>query len=246
MSAGFRELTIRESLRLANIPNELNESATTEMLRAIASPLPGVDLPDPMLWTVQQRMLGVAYYMAHTLDDGPDFAIGDGKYSDFLIEDEHSIVRSIEVGRVAGDTWVCQPLLGVHAEIIEAIDPPENMHGGRIKWLIHAMAAQMHRDGEGAPPDPVSDRFGYAGWLSERAATLADFPEGDFASLVLAFYAGVDAMQHHFAIDLSDAGPVAVRKGGAGMDLPAARFPVHAALTDITKAFCGKPAEPGR
>ncbi len=242
LNADFREISIAQAIRLANIPDSQNESAITELLRMATRPLPGTVLPDPALWSVQERMLGVGYYLAHVAEDGPDFSLGQARYSDYLIPDrDFPDPLFVSLGEVGGDTWSMRPLLGAEAEVIEASG------SGLMHWITGAMAAQMVRDdSESVRPDAFVEPVRYATWLKERMETFQSYPESDFVLLMAQFDAGMTAITHFFDIEFMESGIVAAAKGGDGEVLPSARFPAYACITQISKNIGRKPREPGR
>src|SRR5262245_7316563 len=90
LAVTLREMTIGDTIYLCKLPPDLNEAGTTETLKRIVEPDAqprGGQVTDPLFWTVQERALCIAHYLAHTQEDGnPDFAVGDGKYSDYLLD----------------------------------------------------------------------------------------------------------------------------------------------------------------
>lgn len=239
LNVEFREISIADAVRLANIPDARSEAAITELLRMATRPLPGMTLLDPAQWSVQERMLGVGYYLAHVAEDGPDFSLGNARYSDYLVADSDypSDNESVRLGDVGGDAWHMQPLLGAEAEAIES------MGEGILHWLTGAMAAQMRREGETDRPDAFVAPARYREWLRERMDVIQAYAESEFVLLLAQYESGMHAQAHFFNLEFSDSGPVA--KGGDGSELPAARFPVDACITGISQALGRKAHQSG-
>lgn len=240
LHADFSELSIAQAVRLANIPDTRNEAAMTELLRAATRSAAGATLPDPALWSVEERMLGVGYYLAHVEDDGPDFSVGEGRYSDYLLETDYPVNDAVGLGMAVGDEWTMRPLLGGEAQVIESLSD-----GTRLHWIVGAMAAQMSRVADGDKPDAFAAPVEYGQWLTERMAVFGALPESDFVLLLAKYEVGAASLRHFFTVGFSEAGPVALAKGGAGSSLPAARFPAHACLSETAQHLGGKPADEG-
>ena len=115
ITATLRELSIGESIKIASIPAHLEEATCTAFLRCAIESATGVE--DPANWTVQERIFGIAHYLASSAEDGPDFSLGDGRYSDYLAgaSDIPTAVASVEVGEVGGDVWHIRHLTGAMA-----------------------------------------------------------------------------------------------------------------------------------
>ena len=82
LTVQLRELPIAESIAVASMPPHLYEASCTAFLRGAIETVDGIS--DPAQWTVQERTLAVCHYLACTLEDGPDFAVGNGRFSDYL------------------------------------------------------------------------------------------------------------------------------------------------------------------
>lgn len=234
----LRELTIGESLKLAAMPPDKPEANCTAFLRFAAADTTGV--PDPAQWTVAERLLVVCQYMAATLDDGPDFAVGDAAhYSDYLNGERDIEPDAVLVGEVGGDVWRARHLTGGMAEAIERLDGEQSGVSGRLHWLYGAMAAQLVREGEEAPT-PEDGEGAYDEWLLARMATLLAYPDSDAELLMGLFLTAREQMQHLFQIEFAQDGIVVMPKGGAAT-LPPARFPAHSCLSEFARQMGGKP-----
>ncbi len=234
----LKPLTIGQSLQIAKMPPSMEQAETTAFLRAAIEEGEGVS--DPAKWTVQERLLVLCHYLAATSDEGPNFAVGEGHYTDYLdLSVDHS-PDLIPVGEAAGDKWQIRPLFGAYADSLERIaggvkDSAGNELTGRAHWLIGAMAAMLIREGEESPAlDAVEGAID--DWLTARISVFLNFPEPDFAELIALWARGRAKTAHLFAIEFTDKGIVVMPKEGAE-ELPPARFPVNACLSDFAKAM---------
>jgi hypothetical protein len=237
----LRELSIGDSLALAAMPGHMEEASTTAFLRAaVDASKGGVD--DPARWTVQERILAVCHYLSATTEDGPDFSLGAGRYSDYLQgeADIQTSVQAVEVGEVGGDTWHVRHLTGAMAESIERMAGEIEGLSGRLHWLFGAMAAQLVRTGEEVP-DAAAGEGAFDEFLLSRVMVLKGYPESDFAKLMTLYLEGRDKLHHFFKLEFTEDGIVAMPKGGAAGNLPPARFPVHTCLSRMARELVGKP-----
>jgi hypothetical protein len=246
LSVRMRELSIGDAIALLSIPQQLNEAATTELLRKIvesAEKPTERHVTDPREWTVQERMFAVCHYLASTSEEGPDFQIGSGAhYSDYLDTKQDAPTEPILVGVVGGDEWTMRPLVGAAAECIEQLagDMPKPITG-RFHWILGAMASQMLRKGEQAPQ--YGDLPAYLEWMRGRMKTFAAYPESDFVQLLAGFMAGQERLKHFFGIQFNEDGVIALpaeRKEAGAAELPPTRFPVGSCISDFAKGIAGK------
>jgi len=251
LTVQLRELTIGESIAIAAMPPHLPEAECTAFLKAAVQSTQGIE--DPADWTVQERMLAVCHYLAATAEDGPDFSLGAGRYSDYLdgAADIQTQIPQVEVGELGGDVWHMRHLTGRMAESIERMagevqDAAGNPLAGRLHWLLGGMAAQMVRTSETVPDDTVADGA-FDEWLVARMRVMAAFPESDFFALMGLYFSGRETLHHLFRITFDQDGILALPKGEpeAHTLLPA-RFPVRAALSRLALELVGKPDESGR
>jgi len=232
----LRELTLGEALAIASIPSDQDQAATTAMLRACVQKVePELDPAD---WTVQERMMAVAHYLASTLPSGPDFEVGEnGHFSDYLDASSDHTAAMVSVGELGGDKWSVRQLTGRMAESIERLegetkDGANNPLPPRLHWLVGGLAAQMIRDGE-TVPDVKDGEGAFDDWMMSRMRTFAAYPESAFVEMLMMYRAGCAELAHLFDIDFSHEGVVAMPKEGAAEDLPPARFPARAALSEL-------------
>jgi hypothetical protein len=227
----LKELTIGQSSNLAGMPAHLHEASCTAFLRAATET---ASIPDPVQWTVQDRIFAVAHFLAIVSEDGPDFAIGSGKYTDYLDGTTDTAIEQAEIGEIGGDRWVIRHLRGYAAESIERLVGEVDVKP-RLHWLLGAMSAQLTRQGEAIAE--LTTEGQYDEWLLNRMRVFAAFPESDFEALALAYEQGRKALNHLFAIDFNDTGIVVLPNTGADGGLPPARFRVSACLSPIARAY---------
>ena len=237
LTVQLRELPMAASIAVASMPPHLYEASCTAFLRAAVESASGVS--DPAQWTVQERTMAVCHYLACTLEDGPDFAVGAGRFSDYLDGESDAAAGepTIDLGELAGDHWTLRHLTGAMVESIERLCGEIEGIGNlpRLHWLIGAMACQLVRTDE-IPPEASESAFD--DFLRHRMAVLMAFPESAFAALRWRYLEGRARLSHLMRIDFSADGPVALPKGGAASDLPPARFPVHACLGEMARDLC--------
>lgn len=249
MTVRLRELRIGEALAIAAMPIHLKEASTSVFLRKALedSPAALAPVPDPLLWTVEERMMAVAHYLSATADDGPDFALGEARFSDYLLPDDKPRVAFADAGEVAGDRWRVYPLTGAMAESIERLGESATAFQGDAWWVAGRLACQMCREGEAHPALQPSDSWGDAerdAWLSDRLQVFAAFPESDFMALLLAYQMARQALTHLFVVGSDASGLLALPKqGGAG--IAPARFPVRPCLGYWAQSHAGKPPPVG-
>lgn len=234
ITAKLRELTIGDSIALASMPAHMEEAACTDFLRKIIDTVTGIQ--DPAQWTVQERAFATCHYLASTLPDGPDFSLGQGKYSDYLRgeTDGCAAIELAPVGSLGGDEWNVRQLTGAMAESIERMEGEINGLAGRLHWLMSGMALQMVRPGE-VIQDEVDSDGAMDDYLRNRVAVFAAFPESDFAILMQMYLAGREKLSHLFSMEFSADGMVCIAKGGEDSGLPPARFPVDACLSRMAR-----------
>ncbi|GAB4059194.1 hypothetical protein [Uliginosibacterium sediminicola] len=245
--AQMSEIPMGKGLRVAGIQEGHVEEAETAFLSAVVHVSKGPS--NPLEWTVQERVLAVAHYLAVVSETGADFALGDnGKLSDYLdaTADYPEGSDHVEVGDVGGDRWFLRHLTGAMVEAIERTEGDVLDDGqpvtGRIHWLTGAMAAQLVRDGEETPD--TLNAGAYDKYLTGRIATLLTLPESAFTALLNGYYLAREAQHHLFRYEFAADGGILIlpaEKEGAAENLPPARFPVRACLSEATLRLGGKP-----
>ncbi len=246
MTVQLRELSIKESVEIAAIPSDFDQSSCTTFLRyAVSSTKSNVaelDLSDPAKWTVQERMMAVCHYLAPTTESGPDFAVGNGKYSDYLNIGQNDsaafLSDPVDVGNVGGDLWFIKHLTGEMAQSIERLNGEIQGVSGRLHWILGGMAAQLYRKSDDSATEDQGD---IDQMLLQKMNVFSAFSESDFMELMSLYYAAREKLNHIFVIDFSDDGIVALpREGGDASNLHPARFPSHTCITRFTQNLVGK------
>lgn len=233
----LRELTMGEALSLAARPAHLEQANTTAFLRLVVA---GAADDDPVHWRIGERTLAVAHYIACVLGE-PDYQIGTGRYSDYLVPEDAETPDTADLGEIAEERWRLRHLTGRLAEAIERLEV-DGLRGGGL-WRVGMMAAQMYREGEVAP-EAMSDGQ-LDEWLQGRVTEFIALPESEFEAMMLGFTQGRRALTHLFRIDADDQGLICLgppprNREDAG--LGPARFPVTACLGAWAQAMARKPA----
>lgn len=239
----LQEIAIGDAISLAAIPSSMYESQTTRFLTAVikdADAATPTHVTDPRAMTVQERAFIVAHYMAHVSETAPDFSIGAGKFSDYLVGQQQSVVPTFAAGDVGGDEWSLIPLVGAAAEVIEELNGDLPDISGEYHWMLGCMASQLRKKDDAAP-DPVTDTA-YSDWLRERMLVLSRYPESDFVQMLVIYRQAVRATRHFFNIDIDDDGIILLAevKKEAVATLPPARFPASTCLSDFALRMGGK------
>ena len=235
----LRELSGRDAIALCQMPVESAEQGITELLKRIVVTPSREDLrkgqvTDQRQWSVQERGLVAAHYMAHVI--GGDFQVGDnGRYSDYLMESGLGPPpEAVEISSVAGKTWFMQPLLGWHAEAIERLIFADELQNDRNGWLIGAMAAQIYSADIGpmAGHDETDAMIDKA--LAERANALVDLSESDLMALTMDYFDRLADIDHIFHLHIGMDGFCFLPAKKEAPGLSPARFPFSMALRQDT------------
>jgi len=227
----LKELTIGGAIKLARSPANLQEKNVTEFINQV------VEMTDNAIvnseaWTVQERTLAVAHYLASVLDDAPDFELGDGHYSDFFDGSMDETKEEVELGEFSGDKWKMRHLRGYMSESIERINGEVDGVDGRYHWILGALATQLFKDDDMEIPD-YQDKDAYDKWLIVRMTIFNSYPESDFEKIVLAFYDKKEELNHFFKIDFDETGIVNLPIKEVDSKLLPARFPVNSCLSSF-------------
>lgn len=239
LSVDLQELSIDDAETLCMMPEHLEQASITALLQRAVKPndreMPG-QVGDPRMWTVQERMMVMAHYMAHTTDDGErNFSLGDGRLSDYLLNGT-DYVESISLGVIDGDEILMRPLLGFQAEAIERLVLGGRFRANRLSWWACAMACQMTKAGE--EPKPYQGDAEYLEWVYSMASAIRQLPESDFLQLLYAFLDGTKQLDHFFKLTYTDL-IIATKPTQEDSSLPSARFPLHAAFSTGTLQVLG-------
>lgn len=243
VSVTLSELTLDQGIALCRMPGASHEHVATQFLRYVAA---GADKPrdtyvtDPLLWTVEERLRVVTHYMAHVSDDGPDFSIGDRRFTDYAELTVDEFVDFTPIGEVGGRKMVLRPLLGVHAQLLERVCEDAG------EWLIGAMACCLEDEADlSSPADLASlDEVGGLKWVQKRIEALRARPESETDQLYLAF-ASRPSMRQFFRIDFGDEGIVCMPVEEGEVGAPPARFRAHTCVSQTTRSLFARPAVDG-
>ena len=234
LTAAMRELTIGQSLSLAAMPDHAAEAQTTAFLRfTCGAPSESDILEDPSEWTVEERMAAVANYLAAVADDGPDFALGAGRLSDYLLPETDAPPTDIEAGEVGGDRWRIVSLTGRMAESIERLRGDFADLPGAAYWTLARMAAQLRRAEEMPASDGTEGELD--AWLLDRLRVFAAWPESDLMALLLAYESARPGITHLFRVASDASGLIALPREDTG--LAPARFPVASCLSEWAQSM---------
>lgn len=246
LTVAMNELTIGQAMGIAAMPSGRAEAECTAFLRAAVEESKGI--PDPAQWTVQERAHAVAWYMAATIEDGPDFSLGAGHYSDYLdgATDIKLPVCMVPAGELDGDVWNVRHLTGAMAESIERTEGEIAGLSGRAHWLFGAMAAQLVRDGEEVP-DGAGSEGAFDEFLVGRMRVLNGFPQSDFDTLSEMYFSARNELHHLMRVEIGADGLVVMPKeGGATDDLPPCTFPARSALSKFSRDLVHRPDGSGQ
>jgi hypothetical protein len=227
----LRELTLRQSIELAAVPGHLHERATSALLACVVAKT-GPGTPAQEDWTVQERCMVVAHYLASVADGEANFSVGEGRFLDYLESEVDAAPQECEVGQACDDDWVMTQLTGLQAEAMEGFCRT------RLDWLLADMAARLRIASKEEPPKAAAGVGAYQEWLQERAQVFRDFPESDFEELYAAYVRGLSRLHHLFALDFDDEGHVVLplRKEG-GASLAPARFRAATCIGSLARAL---------
>ncbi len=235
------ELSIGEAIGICKLPGSRHEVTATHLLLAIAKgaekPIAERYVTDPRLWTVEERMLLIATYLAHVTPDGPDFSVGgDGKLSDYVDFNADSKQDFTDLGEVAGKPRVMRSLLGIHAETLEGLCAT------RGDWLMGTMACQLFTKDEATPDYATMSDVAMIEWVQSRMDAVRKLPESEFDEMFRAHAQGSETLRHFFTINYDDYGivcePIAKEEGGG--QLAPARFLAISCIGGLAKALSGR------
>lgn len=232
LSVRLREMSIDQAIGLCGLPAERPELTLTEMLRGVAASeqLSADHIGDPRLWSVEERALLVTKYLAEVCPDGPDFAVGAGRLSDFLLLDQDLQQDHVDLGIVGDKACTMVPLVGAAAQVLEVLCRK------RYDWIVGAMACQMLVGGEEAPDWLTMPDVEGMKWVSARMDRLKALPESTFSEVYRAYWDGAARLTHFFNVDFDDEGIIMqpVEKEGADPMGPV-RFPADACISSLAR-----------
>ncbi len=239
LNVQLRELTIQQAIDLAATPLKKHETATQALLKFVVEESAGA-ASNPLAWTVEERMMAVAHYLSCVSEESADFSVGDARFTDFVLFGRDTAPDAVEAGLACGSDWHMHQVNGAQALAMEAVCT------SRWDWVVADMAVRMRpTDETQPPPDAIEDPEAFGDWLTARMQDVRSLPESDFSELFVLMTMAADKARHLFSIDVDAEGYFAW--AGKGGDQPvAARFPVSAAILDLTRSFCDQPPEQRR
>jgi hypothetical protein len=234
ITAHFQELSIAQDMEIAGLNPDLNEALTSRLL---GYAIKTTTLPLER-WTVQERMLGVAHYLSHTLEFGGDFDIGAGKLSDY-VQTARDCTDPIALEGYT-DKWA-QPITAKTAEAIE-------LHANsRADWFFLTMAASIRDTKDLSGEQDASDAELSEGLL-ERLNTLRAMPSSEFSELLVAHTQACEQGLQFFNITVDKTGFVVLpfnafshsNEQGAGSELlHPTRFSAYGCISEMAQDLCG-------
>lgn len=227
-----QELTLGQAITVCKLPAHRHELVASELLKHISakatSPLPRY-ITDPRLWTLEERIMVLAQYLAQVSPDGPDFAVGSHTVSEFVNFTLDADKDEVSIGSVSGKERLVRPLLGIHGEALEQVCE------SRAEWMLGAMACQMFAADE-AVPDWSQGDLDIQDWVRQKMESLRSLPESEFEELYSAWLSGRDHLRHFVDLSFDDEGAVCVaREKEEGGDFVSARFLALSAISDTAK-----------
>lgn len=226
----LRELTLREAVDLAATPLNSHHAATSALLARVVESAEGVH-SNPGRWTVQERMLAVAHYIAATSEGAGNFAIGELTFLDYLDDQRDAAPDVVDAGQACGDTWQARQITGDEAIAMEQVC------SSHLDWVTADVAARMVVVGaEEGRPDATAKPAEFAAWLSERMGVIQAMPESTFEELFAAYRRSLETLQHLFWLEFDEEGPFVLPKmkeGGAA--LAPARFLVSSCIGQLAR-----------
>lgn len=203
LTVKMRPINIRQAIELAGIPRQ--EEATTFFL---ACTVEAIEKGPPLkLWSVNERMLAVAHYIAAHIEDGPDFAIGKGRYSDYLDLGAQALPK--------------HTLTGEQAEMIE-ISASGSPAPVLLHWMLGVYVCFT------SAPETADDLLAKVEALLEepqgKLDEIAEFVDREFSTPFL--FVPILTAQGIGAAPVKEESP-----------LPAARFPVSAVISPRVQAM---------
>lgn len=213
LSVELRELTIGQAQQLCAIPYIYAQRTITEFLKAVCTDIPRPNghpaITDPLMWSVNERMNVVIFYLAAVLDDGdgPDFALGNGHLHDYLLAGS-DYVESVYFTHGA-EQLLCTPLHGYQAEAIETLVETGALPKTYFSWHLGVMAACIR--GVDEPALEYRDPASYGTALLKRINELKGVPESDFLELYDLYANATMSLQHFVHAVFSHEGVVAAQ-----------------------------------
>lgn len=235
LSIELAELTIEDAEKLCEIPAVYEQRTASELLSRITRSSDRASaVADPRMWSVNERMYVIACYMAAVREDGPDFPIGKGHFSDYLLAST-DYVAEVEF-EYAGKKLIYSPLLGYQAEIIETLIADGTYKKTSFSWWCGAMAACVR--GEDEQPLEYVDNGSYEKALVERITGIRKLSESEFIGLFDGYLIASQRAAHFVYAITSSHGVLAAQVSDRAEGVPElapARFPSHTAIGARTR-----------
>ncbi|WP_426237444.1 hypothetical protein [Pseudomonas sp. TWP3-2] len=196
LSVQPRELTIGQVQELCTIPYQFAQRTITAFLNAVCEQIPRppgkLSVTDPLLWSVNERMNVVIFYLAAMIEGGPDFKLGSGHLHDYLLGDTDYVER-VEFDH-GGERHLCTPLHGYQAEAIETLVETGTLPKTYFSWQLGVMSACIR--GVDEPPLEYVDPVSYGKALKARIDVLRSARETEFVTLFDAYSLASQQLQH--------------------------------------------------
>lgn len=193
-----RELTIGQIEELCAIPYRYAQRTITRFLSLACEQIPRaagkLQVTDPLMWSVNERMNVVIFYLAAVLEDGPDFALGEGKLHDYLLSGSDYVDEVPMDYELFGEPMVCTPLHGYQAEAIEMLVETGSLPKNYASWQFGVVAACVW----GVAGDRLEyvDPVSYRNALLARIKVIKDVAGSDFQTLYEAYSQASLKLQH--------------------------------------------------
>ncbi len=248
LTVQFKELTIGQSIALAKMPPQQLEAETTAFLKMAIDKVIQGD-PDPLNWTVQERIFAVCHYIASTQEGNPDFEVGEGHFTDYfdgsIDKDSETLEKQIFLIDSGDDKWYLKPLTGRMVESIERLQGEVKFVDDRpippkLHWLLGSMAAQMVLPGTDIEEPVTEAEMDEA--ILKRMIVFLNYPESEFLKLIYSFLEKRREFGQFFDIATSEDGIICLAKkkeAGQDTDLPPAQFPPSSVIGEFAKAMGG-------
>ncbi|WP_236167387.1 hypothetical protein [Pseudomonas fulva] len=239
ISVELHEPDMDSNERTLEIPAQFEQRTATELLRGIIKPIerPGA-VADPRMWSVNERMFVIASYMSATREDGPNFPIGEGTFSDYLL-DGTDYVAEVPF-ECDGRALVYSPLHGYQAEVIETLLAAGNYSNTAYSWWKACIAACVR--GADEEPLPYRDDAQYEALLVGRIESVGGLSDSAFVELFDAYQVAAQSGAHMVYAITNAYGVLAaqVSEPSEGVpELAPARFPARSAISRRAREIMG-------
>jgi len=241
ISVELSEIDIDHSEAVCAIPVQFEQRTATELLKGVIRPIdrPGA-VADPRMWSVSERMFVIALYMSATRDDGPNFPIGNGKFSDYILDGTDYVA---EVPFECNEqSLIYSPLLGYQAEIIETLIAGGTFSNTSYSWWKACIAACVR--GADEEPTPYIDDGQYETELVKRIHSVGGLADSEFAALFDAYLQAAQRGAHMVYAITNVYGVLAAQVSEPDAEkgvpeLAPARFPAVSAISIRARQIMG-------